>query len=332
MGKRRLHKPQLPSQTRLSVQDVRSTDTPAGISMEDEEMRRLKFDSDLKDDRLDALEAALGAKEPEKPAVIPGDGGEGGTGNTIQNITQITNNYVTGANIKMLSGTVWVNRRPQLPPVGGYPDSERYKYENREYDPQHGKYGYYVYAIIRHFWDLPDPNNYILELVDKHEIFRDPDYQQNYILQSEGFDTNTVILHGVYKPTDGILQYNERGELMTDLLFDFVLIGKPTADEYSNASPGWILTGPVGTLWSIDVDPDGALIIDMVFDVEETPMYLTSPDGTVWEVTVTADINGYALTTTVVTGIAGATYVYIRSTDDTLWLLSIDDTGALITQ
>lgn len=298
--------------------------------MENEEMRRLAMFSNSLADQVEQLQGSVAAAQQPPQAAQP-PGGDGGAGGDIVQNTFVTNNYGSDISIKMLSGEVWVNQRPQMPPDGGYPDSEAYKYANREYDPAHGKFGYYVYGLIRHFWDLPDRNNYVIELVDQHEKFRDPDYRQNYILQHEGLDTNTVILHAIYKPTDGMLEYDENGDLLTDLVFDFVLIGKPTADEYVHLSDGWILSGPVGTLWTPDIDSTGALLIDQVYDVEVTPMYLISPNGTVWEVTVTATVDGYALQTAEVDGIAGASFVYIRSSDGTLYLLSVDDDGALIT-
>lgn len=332
MAKRRPNfgKQHVPGQTRLSVQDVRDAGTPSGTAMENEEMRRIAL---FVNQLADKVEAGAGATDTagKKPAVLePGEpGGGGGEGDITQNITNITNNYTTGTTLLMLSGEVWINKRPKVPP-DEYPDGDAYKYANREYDPDHGKFGYYVYAVIEHNWDLPDRNNYVLELVDQREQFRDADYLQEFLPESEGLDTNRVILHGIYKPTDEVLQYNENGDLLTNLLFDFVLIGKPTADEVQHQSLGWIVTGPAGTLWQITIDNAGALIIDQVYNTEEREVYLTAPNNTVWEVTVTADASGYAIHTTVVTGIAGAVSILIRSPDNTLWAVSIDNDGALV--
>ena len=313
-------------QTRISVQDVHDFTTPAGVSLENDEMRRIATEVN---DQREAIEALKSAGQPEakgRKIVSPTSPSGDGKGDTIIN----NNTYITYESPTMISGYVWVNRRPQTPPAGGYPDSDAYKYQNREYDPAHGYYGYYVYATIRHNWNLANKDNYVIELIDQHETFRDVDQSQNMRPQHEGLDRQRVIIHGVYKPGDGRLVYNDKGQLLTNLFFHFVLIRKETADEVQIETGAWIVIGTDNTIWAISINTAGTLFIDEVQDMQFQEIVLRSPSGFNYKITVTITAGVAALSSELV-DVAGADEIMIRDSANTLWKIVVGDDGQLIT-
>jgi hypothetical protein len=72
--------PIAPSQRKLSVQDVRSTDTPVGIGMENEEMRRIAMRVNSLTDELDRLRPPAAEEGKKNPIVIRGGDGDNSSG------------------------------------------------------------------------------------------------------------------------------------------------------------------------------------------------------------------------------------------------------------
>ena len=84
-----------------------------------------------------------------------------------------------------------------------------YKYSNYDVNPNNGYYGWYVYGIINHGLNLSDDKHFIVEFIDLDNI--DTSNLDNNLIvlrfarkraypQFESIDSNTMIVHGMYKP------------------------------------------------------------------------------------------------------------------------------------
>lgn len=110
---------------------------------------------------------------------------------------------------KGVTGTVYVNQLPVEEPAV-WSSEDEYKYFPKNYDPDHGKYGWYVYQTIQHNLGLSDKNSYIMELIDLHQIDNRDDLApigyagrfetQQGLLEHEGLDRNKLIIRAVIKP------------------------------------------------------------------------------------------------------------------------------------
>jgi len=68
------------------------------------------------------------------------------------------------------SGIIYINRLPST--IEQTPRQiDLWRRTGRNYTPLFGKYGWYVYNYIDHGWDLSDPNDYIINIVDLHKVF-----------------------------------------------------------------------------------------------------------------------------------------------------------------
>ena len=108
-----------------------------------------------------------------------------------------------------ITGTVYINQLVVTEP-STYPDSDTYKYYPKNYDPTHGKYGWYVYQTIPHNLRLTHKDSYVMELIDLHDyddrdgemdVFYASRFEtQQGIFEHEGLDADTIIIRAVFKP------------------------------------------------------------------------------------------------------------------------------------
>lgn len=256
----------VPHQSKFSVQDVRDYSTPAGSSMANEEMRRLKnvvnkiAATATAGGGTGAIGAsykpATGTTTPTEPQTttdyaftVKHNGVVLPTAKKVQvlnfiddvikfdlsrlnnsNQNEVSLSPATEVDIKatleVLTGDITINQLPLDPATmpSGTPTSELYKYENYTYCPPN-KYGWYVYKVLNHQFNLLNKNDYILQLIDLHlvdytDFETDEDgsgvvdeldqiiYEsihfnnnpQRSICEHEGLDGNSIIIRAVCKP------------------------------------------------------------------------------------------------------------------------------------
>lgn len=199
----------MPSQTDLSVQDVRDYSTPDGAASANEEMRRLRFAIEQVEVKVDTVRVPDIA-QPEKPPDLlttwaqtylhNGDRVVGkevqvvnfvdGGGvefvltrglntsnksyvNTIQGQTrQVINISAKLGKARMAVGEVFVNQLPLDPATrpGGDPVTNDYIYEKWGYTPTNGYQGWPVHGLIHHNFGLVNVNDFIIHLTDLQDI------------------------------------------------------------------------------------------------------------------------------------------------------------------
>lgn len=91
----------------------------------------------------------------------------------IENINDGTDKQVNinaFVDLGIRSGIIYINRLPST--IEDTPRQiDLWRRVGRNYTPLTGKYGWYVYNYIDHGWDLEDPNDFIINIVDLHKIF-----------------------------------------------------------------------------------------------------------------------------------------------------------------
>ena len=165
------------------------------------------------------------------------------------------------SNWKLLTGYIYINQLPIDPQFRtDFSVEKDYLYEGYDYTPLKGKYGWSIYKVLNHNFNLINKNNYILNLVDIHDIdntgltdqnedniINDLDKQiwhalhfekQRFEPMPEGLDTNNIIIRGVYKPDlaeykGGVLPeqdiyYIDEGKriVRTNIIYRYTLLGR----------------------------------------------------------------------------------------------------------
>jgi len=151
---------------------------------------------------------------------------------------------------RILKGIIPINKLPDN--SVSYEEIDAWKREGLFFTPEYGYYGWYVYNYIDHGWLLKNPNDYILTLVDTHQVIEediylpDVEYKQQFIPEHEGLriqyrDANNnllekdiIVIRAVYKPladvfmgvgiTYDAVEINELERLInTNLVFHYTL-------------------------------------------------------------------------------------------------------------
>ncbi len=288
--------------------------------MANEEMRRLQFAFDNLQDQIEDLRNAQPEALPDErqPEVTPDKGDD----NT--EITEIHNHYHTDGG-RAMCGVVWVNRLPLIPPAD-FDEAEAYKYQHLDYTPAAGKYGYYCYGVIRHDWALEHKDSFLLHLVDQEYFAKDYHRAQVAYPEVEGLDTNRVILHGVYKPEGGELEF-AGGQLLTNMQFFYFLLERD-CETPTEVTGAYYLAGDTGTLWRWEITNDGASIMEELDPAEFDPVEIIvrSPNGSFWRVTATS---GGALRAEL-TNFAYPMSLLFQSDDSAFWRLTVTNDGTVV--
>lgn len=159
-------------------------------------------------------------------------------------------NVKAWAKRRRISGLLPVNTLPDTSTP--YSDRDAWKRVGSYWKPENGYFGWYVYGVIDHGFELFDPNDYMLTLVDMHMEQIDG---ENYLVPSnraklfhpehEGMrieeeqpdgrviSKNIVIVRGVYKPEmpdyvgqalpEPTVEYIDADHINTNIIFHYTL-------------------------------------------------------------------------------------------------------------
>lgn len=214
----------IPHQDRFSVQNIKDLTTPRGISMLNEELRRLRPDKPYEEEPEQLPSGGgAGGGGVRRPDTQPDGGDGGGDGGPKWALTVKHNDVIRGvpkeiqglnfkdrriintvlmpivfdlkaqaleqaliegiesgenreiairgyAQLPIISGKISINKLPSS--IEDTPNErDKWKRQGRHYKPENGYYGWAVYNYIDHGWTLENVNDFILNLVDLHEVF-----------------------------------------------------------------------------------------------------------------------------------------------------------------